>query len=399
MNYRINLTSAVLIFLLLPVLLFAQEKSGQLSSARKQLQQIRSEISQLQGELSETEEKLEGELSVAENLDKQISLVEKALRLIKGEIDKTSANIKSLKGEIKVLKDQIEGLQNVFGKQIVFAYKHQRGKQLQWLLGSESLHQALVRYMYFQKISQQARSYFDRLVEKKNELAKAQAKLQQELDEQQRLASEKQREQKGLEAKQSERKRVITRITKNRNLLSGALEKKKKSYQELERLIAELERQRGERQRQLSPEILVRWEKLTGDFAKNKGKHNWPVTGKIVHGFGKYRNPQLKTVLNNTGIDIRAEKGTAVRCIFQGIVSLITYMSGFGNTVIIDHNNGYYTVYTHLDEVRVSKFQLLEAGDVIGSVGTSGSLEGAMLHFEIYGANKPLNPLTWLKKM
>lgn len=399
MNYRINLKSAAFAFLLIPFLLFAQDKSGQLSSARKQLQQIRSEINQLQSQLSQTEKKLEGELSVAENLDKQINLVEKALRLIKSEIDKTGANIRSLQGQIEELKDQISGLQNVFSKQIVFAYKHQRGKQLQWILGSESLHQALVRYMYFQKISQQARSYFDRLVEKKNELAKAQAKLQQELEEQQRLASEKEQEQKGLEAKQEERQKVITRITKDRNLLSGALEKKKKSYQELEKLITQLEKQRGERQRQLAPEVLARWEKLTGDFAGNKGKHNWPVTGEIVHGFGKYRNPQLKTVLNNTGIDIRAEKGTAVRCIFQGIVSLITYMSGFGNTVIVDHNNGYYTVYTHLDEVRVSKFQLLEAGEVIGAVGTSGSLEGAMLHFEIYGANKPLNPLTWLKKM
>ena len=123
------------------------------------------------------------------------------------------------------------------------------------------------------------------------------------------------------------------------------------------------------------------------------------MSGKVVHSFGKYKNPELKTVLNNTGIDIRAEKGTEIRCVFSGIVSMITYMSGFGNTVIVDHKNGYYTVYTHMDDVLVSKFQFIDSGEVIGAVGTSGSLEGSMLHFEIYGNNVPLNPLSWLKKM
>jgi murein DD-endopeptidase MepM/ murein hydrolase activator NlpD len=84
--------------------------------------------------------------------------------------------------------------------------------------------------------------------------------------------------------------------------------------------------------------------------------------------------------------------------VFPGVVSLITYMSGFGNTIIVDHNNSYYTVYTHLNDVFVTKFQFLETGQVIGLVGDSGSLEGAMLHFEIYGGNKPLNPISWLKK-
>ena len=74
-------------------------------------------------------------------------------------------------------------------------------------------------------------------------------------------------------------------------------------------------------------------------------------------------------------------------------------MGGFGNTVIVDHNNGYYTVYAHLDEIAVKKFQILQAGSVIGTVGDSGSLEGAKLHFEIYANNEPQNPTRWLKKL
>ena len=92
------------------------------------------------------------------------------------------------------------------------------------------------------------------------------------------------------------------------------------------------------------------------------------------------------------GSTSKRKKGAEVRCVFSGVVSVITYMSGFGNTIIVDHNNGYYTVYAHLNEVLVKKFQIIDAGTVVGTVGDSGSLEGAMLHFEIYGNNKPMNP-------
>lgn len=386
-----------LFFLFIPLILISQEKSQQLSSAKRELQQIRSEINQLQTELNQTEEKLESELSKAENFDKQINLVQKALNLLKKEINKKAANIASINEQIDVLKNQISALQMVFSKQILFAYKYQQGKQLAWILGSDSFHQAMVRYLYFNKISEQARSYYDRLTQKKAELSNLQAKLQTELAEQRNLAADKENDQKQLKIKQTSRDNVIKKITQNKSLLAKAIDKKKRNYEEIEKLIAQLEQQKPEQN--LSVTDQSRWEKLSGDFDKNKGKLNWPVNGKLIHTFGKYKNPQLKTVLNNTGIDIRAEKGTEIRCVFPGIVSMITYMSGFGNTVIVDHKNGYYTVYTHMDEVLVSKFQLIESAEVIGAVGTSGSLEGAMLHFEIYGNNVPLNPLTWLKKM
>ena len=140
------------------------------------------------------------------------------------------------------------------------------------------------------------------------------------------------------------------------------------------------------------------WEKLSGSFAKNKGKFNWPVQGKLLHGFGQYKNPELKTTLNNTGIDIKAEQGTPIKCIFSGVISLITYMPGFGNMVIIDHNDGFYSVYTHIDEILVNNGDFIKQGSSIGTIGESGSFEGYKLHFEIYSNNKNLNPLNWLKR-
>ena len=149
----------------------------------------------------------------------------------------------------------------------------------------------------------------------------------------------------------------------------------------------------------MEPKAQIAWDKVKGNFGEQRRKLNWPTRGKILHPFGQYKNPKLKTTLVNNGIDIKAPKGTNIHCVFSGVVSLITYMGGFGNTVIVDHNNGYYTVYAHLDEIAVKKFQILQAGSVIGTVGDSGSLEGAKLHFEIYANNEPQNPTRWLKKL
>jgi septal ring factor EnvC (AmiA/AmiB activator) len=76
---------------------------------------------------------------------------------------------------------------------------------------------------------------------------------------------------------------------------------------------------------------------------------------------------------------------------------MITHLSGYGNTIIIDHGDGYYSVYSHLDEIYVEQDRLVDSGSVIASVGDSGSLEGSMLHFAVFVNQQTENPESWLK--
>ncbi|NOX37899.1 MAG: peptidoglycan DD-metalloendopeptidase family protein [Calditrichaeota bacterium] len=386
------------VWLLLGLLLVAGKAPAQQSASeiRKQLETIKREIDRLQKELQAAEKQLQSEIAIAQNLDKQIHLVNQALRLLNKEISRNQKRIGDLERQIRQVKHQLQTLTRLFEKQIVFAYKYQRGLEYSWLLGSQNFHQAYVRLRYFRRVSQSARNVYNRLVDKQKELERLQGRLTAELAEKERLAKEKAGEQAALKEKLAERRRMIQTIRNNRSLLARTLKQKRQNYERLKKLIAELEQKRATRK--LHPQTQQKWERISGSFARQKGKLNWPVRGKILHPFGRYKNPQLKTVLFNTGIDIRAPKGAPVRCVFPGVVTMITYLSGFGNTVIVDHNDGYYTVYAHLDDIQVTKFQFLEAGDVIGTVGESGSLEGPLLHFEIYGGKKPLNPQKWLKR-
>ncbi len=381
------------------LLLLAAAQPGftqNVESLQKKLARIEKEIQDLEKELDATENKLRTESAYLDKLDRQITLIHQKTRLYQEEIDQRKKNIHLLETQIDSLQRKKKRLEAVFSREVVFAYKYQRGKHLDWILGARNFHSVLMRQRYFQLVANAERKNYETLKRLNAELMKRKRKLDDEVAEKQRLLDELNREEERLRKQRKTKSLLVRKITRNKQLLKKSLENKKRSLEKLRKLLASLEKERPHRSYETKTKI--KWEKLTGSFARNKGRLNWPVRGKILHKFGRYRNPRLKTVLNNTGIDIRAPLGTQVRCVFSGVVSLITYLSGFGNTIIIDHNDGYYTVYSHLDQVLVNRDEFVEGGTVIGTVGESGSLEGPKLHFEVYGNNKPLNPLKWLSK-
>lgn len=381
--------------LLLPLCLFPQEEKQKIDDTRRELVQVRGEMQRLQNQLDRSASNLESQLSTLKNLEQQATLQKSALRLLARQIHENENLLLSLTSQIDELQGKLADLKAAFKEQILFAYKFQRGSQLEWLLGADSFNQALLRYRYFQTISGNAHRYYRRIAQEEARLLQLQVQQQRELEEKTRLANERAAEQRALESKRDQLRQLVGQIVQSQKLLTQSLNEKKRSYLELSGLLESLEKKRtgGE----ATPEELAQWDQIKGNFADQRRKLNWPAQGKILHPFGNYKNPSLKTVLVNNGIDIKAEKGTTVRCVFEGVVSLITYMSGFGNTLIVDHNNGYYTVYAHLDEILVKKFDFVAAGSILGTVGESGSLEGALLHFEIYGENRPLDPRQWLK--
>ncbi len=384
----------LIIFISIPV--FGQGGPQNLSSAQKELSKIRNEIARLQQDLAQSRNTLQAQIDNMQNLDQQVLLYQQSLSLLQQEIRRNRREISSLSVEIQKLAKQIKVLQDKFRQQIVFMYKYHQGKELEWILGAENFNQALLRYRYFQIITRSVQRIYERLQSKQEQLKNFKDKRTRELRQQQQLAAEKTFQQKQLLGKRQERQKQIEQIKRNKQLLELALQEKQNSLARLEDIIATLEKARVEKNSESRQKF--DWESLPGNFGRQRGKLNWPVRGRIAHGFGKYRNPRLKTVQVNNGIDIKAKKGSPVHCVSSGYVSLVTYMPGFGKMIIVDHDKGFYTVYAHLEEVFVKKFDKLEAGKVIATVGDSGSLEGSMLHFEIYGGNKPLNPVRWLKK-
>ncbi len=391
------LTLSLALFLSWFSLSHSQQESGKVKEMQQQLQALQKDIIQLEKQLKTEDNQLKAESKSIENLDRQIFLIQSKINIYKEKINQQKLLVAGLERQVDTLIKKISILREIYRQQAVFAYKYQRENKYSWIFGVSSINDLLVKYHYFRKVMTAERSVFDDLATLSAELQAKEETLEKEivLTEQYLLSAS--REEENLNSKRAAKSQLVTELKRNKSSLSQALKEKKESYAKLKNLLASLEKERPNRQ--LKVETQIKWEKLTGNFSKNKGKLNWPVQGKVLHEFGRYKNPELKTVLNNTGIDIKAARGTEVRCVFSGVVSLITYMSGFGNMVIVDHNDGYYTVYAHLDQIFLKENDFIEGGDRIGTVGESGSLEGPKLHFEIYGNNRTLNPMDWLRKI
>lgn len=135
-----------------------------------------------------------------------------------------------------------------------------------------------------------------------------------------------------------------------------------------------------------------------GGFGAQRGRLPWPAVGSVEVPFGKRVDPDTGMVMTHKGVDLRARLTEPVRAVFAGKIAYQGTLEGYGRTVILDHQEGWYTVHAHLESFGGAAGGAVEAGQVIGFVGDSGSLKGAYLYFEIRQGKAAVDPLAWLSK-
>lgn len=386
---------------------------------------LKNEISKLEDELKQKTEKEKESFEVLENYNKQEYLLRKLIKRLKSqeiakqrEIDKNNRKIKSIEKQISTLKKN-------YSKYVIAIYKYGEVNELASLLDAESVEQALVRYKYLQKFSERRsedlQSYRNNIME----LNKTKARLEKEKLEKKLLADQKQKEENGLEAKQKERKKILNAIRNDKISLKKELEAKKiaevKINQMIVKLIAEAEQRRKEEAEHLASLNKTPVEKSINQknivnlsaaepkydvnlntsefssFSNLKGKLHWPIrNGKVIRKYGENVNDNLNTVTLNYGVDIKASSDLDVKAVAEGVVSAIDWIPGYGSVVIVTHKGDYRTVYSHLSDLYISEGDKVKLGNVIARVGES--LEGNVLHFEIWNSRVNQNPEKWLVK-
>jgi septal ring factor EnvC (AmiA/AmiB activator) len=132
-------------------------------------------------------------------------------------------------------------------------------------------------------------------------------------------------------------------------------------------------------------------------FAGLRGRLSWPADGRVVAEYGPQVNPRFGTKTFRNGIDIEASEGTNIAAVFPGQVVYTGWFRGYGNLIIVDHGGEYYTVYAHAADIRVTEGDEVKQGQIIGTVGDTGSLQGPRLYFEVRHEGKPQDPTQWLR--
>jgi septal ring factor EnvC (AmiA/AmiB activator) len=368
---------------------------SQLRDNRKQLNKVQDQINSLRKEIAKTDIKASSTLEQIKVLDKEIALLTRSYILLNNEVELLSKKIEITRNQLQVNRRKLRSLKDQYLNRILHLYKYGKIQNIELLLNSGSINEALTRYKYLQFFNDQEKQIIQKIKYRVETIQTLEQQLSLDHQNQRLALKNKERQQLKAMARKNEKKVMVERLRWNSQNLNKQLKTAEEEYQKLHEIIVVLERQR--RIREESGETKQEITLNLKDIRNNKGKLPWPVKGNVIHKYGKQRDLKLKTTINNTGIDIKAKAGTEVKAVFIGLVSKVTYLSGFGNTVILDHGNGYYTVYAHLDEFFVEEDMVVNAGEVIGLVGDSGSLEGSKLHFAVFANQTTENPQTWLR--
>jgi murein hydrolase activator len=385
---------------------FAQKKND-LENKKKNIQK---EIQVTESLLNETKQHKKLSLNQLVTLNKKIGMREELIRTINSEIRMLQKQIDESKSVIESLETDIKNLKEEYGRMIYYANKNKNAyDRLMFIFSSKDFNQAYKRLKYLQQYSEYRKKQAEMIVKTQELLDKKIADLEVTKQQKQRLLLTEEEEKILLAEEKKEQESTLTKLQEKEKDLLAALKEKEKEQKQLQlaiqRIIEEEIRKAKEvaekagktapKSVTLTPEAI----KLSSTFESNKAKLPWPVMEGIITGkFGEHPHPVLKGItINNNGVDISTTKGSAVRAVFEGEVTGIATVPGYGKVVIIRHGE-YLSVYSNLKEALVSKGDKIITKQTIGTVFTDETNSKTEVHLEIYKGQTALNPEHWLFK-
>ena len=407
-------TTCLILILVLSISSFSFSQQNKIEEKKNELSDIKKQISALETEVHKKSRKERETYATLSNYNQQSFLLEKLIDKIHDEEQQKDEEIRHSQKEIKKLESEIKRLKVNYSKYVVSVYKY--GKIDKWtiLFDSDSFEQAILRIKYLQKFSERRQKDLEQLKKSKQDLIVVKERLKKEKREKEVLARQKEKEEKDLMAKAERSRKILAAIRNDKKELKNEIYAKKDAEEKIKNMIARLieeERKRQEEARNLgtnsnknlksgnpnetgSYDIDLSTDSFTS-FSSLKGKLNWPVrSAKVVRQFGENRNSKLNTVTLNYGIDMKVSGDKNVKAVAEGVVSVIDWIPGYGSVVIITHKGDYRTVYSHLTDIAVREGDRVKSGSLIGKVDES--LEGNILHFEIWNSRDHQDPLAWL---
>ncbi|MFH1276771.1 MAG: peptidoglycan DD-metalloendopeptidase family protein [Candidatus Eisenbacteria bacterium] len=374
----------ILPWIVLGLLLLAPRAAAQdpeetdLNKLRERIEKTRREVENLKGEES-------GILNNLMKLDEDLGLTNRLLTGLESKRKQVEAGLGELEREAKDAESELDRRRRLLRTRLRALYQFGGYHEFEVLLGSQSVVDLVTRFDRLLRVVRRDDTLYRSVLDERVRLETARGELLSREEEIRRIEEERSRERSVLLRRKQDRRDLLGDVRNRRESHEKMVAELEEAEKELERIIASRMRQGGGEY--LGPSL------LEGGNARLP----WPVDGRVVREFGKTRHPEFGTEVTNNGIDIGAPMGTDILCVAPGRVEYVSTLPGYGNCIIVAHGGGYYTLYAHAAEIRVSAGERVEQGRVLGTVGNTGSVSGSSLHFEIRQGTKPLDPSHWLR--
>lgn len=354
------------------------------AATEAQLQELRTRIEQLkkdQERKREDESEARRELAAAEAA---IGDAQRILRETRKQLGGARQRLQHLDRERAENETQRRRAVAALGQQVRAQFRSGRHEPLKFLLAQEQPAE-LGRMMHFYQRLQQARlSEVQTLASALANLARIESERLAEVSALQKLEAQQKREADGLLVLRKERAGALAQVSAELRNDEQRLAQLLRDEKELGNVLAAIE-QAAEK---------VSFPKGTA-FAQLKGKLAWPARGKVLQQFGDSRHDGR---LRWNGVLIDGREGQDVAAVYHGRIVFADWLRGFGLMVIVDHGDGYMSLYGHNQSLNKRVGDWVEAGESVATVGNSGGLQKAALYFEIRHKGRAVDPRPWFKR-
>jgi septal ring factor EnvC (AmiA/AmiB activator) len=365
----------------------------------RQIEEESAELDRVRGALEKARESAKTfaakETKVLQQLnaiDSDLGLKERLLAGLSRKESRLEADLERTRLHLAEEQRRLEERRIVLQRRLRNIYKFGEHPGLQVLLGASSAVDLVRRFDWLLLVAAQDRMLAEKINESLDVVTRIEADLVEKQAEVRQIRVESEQERAELVRRKDERGSLLQSIRTERKKHDGVVRELEEAEKNLHQLLAELQ-ERAKRGQSFGGELPPEG---TG-FAQRKGHLPWPVEGKVTRWFGVQQDKRFGTSTFNGGIDIEAEARADVMAVHRGRVDYVNWLPGYGQCIILNHGSGYFTLYAHTSSVLVNVGDSVEQGDVIATVGDTGSLLGDVLHFEIRKDAEPINPAPWMR--
>ncbi len=419
---------------------YAQQKQNKKDLENKK-KKLKEEINNINSLLHETRNSKKLSMGTVAILNTKLKAREELISTISSEIRIINGQITDNQKQIDVLKKNLEKLKQEYARMIYYSYRNKDSySRLMFLFAAGDFNQAYQRLKYFQQYNEYRKKQADAIVGTQQEIGVKNNELQSKKEDKKSLLSSEEQEKLNLNKEKAEQEDVLVKLQDTEKQLKGELEQKRHDAEALtaaiKKLIQEEIRRQEEEEKEkkrllalkakkeekkpehktttistkekepekekeekhaLVLELTKEAEQLSSDFAANKGKLPWPVVkGVITDGFGEHEHQTIKGfIVNNNGIDISTNKGSAARAVFAGEVTGVASVPGAGKIIIVRHGE-YLSVYSNLHEVFVKTGDKISVKQNLGTIAHDEDEGKTTMNLQIWKGQKILNPSDWL---
>ncbi|WP_286233857.1 murein hydrolase activator EnvC family protein [Thalassotalea sediminis] len=367
-------------FLTIAIMLLSPLSFAQEDATDDKLDKVKQAIAKEKNTIQQVDKERASLLDQLKKDELAISKQAKALNNTVQQLAKTQKTLTELASEKQQLLSDKRQQESLLAKQLRTAYSSGHHDYLKLILNQENpgkVQRTVSYYQYLNKARIEEIETFQATILRLNKVEEKQQHQQQQLAQ---LKTQQVQEKRELEKGKSRREKTVKALN---NQLMTAKQQLEKLEAEEENLVAALARIA-----RLSKQDFA----LSG-LSKLRGKLNWPVKGKLSRSYGSRKQGYLKW----KGVLLSAPLGRTISTIHNGVVLFSDWLKGYGLVTVVDHGNGYMSLYGHNQALLKSVGDRVETGEPIALVGQSGGQNQSALYFEIRHNGKAVNPKIWCR--